>query len=300
MPINREIRAIDARCHGFVARHLPTAGHLRFVSSVLRLDIAIERVGDYAAGIARAGVQLSAPPPAHVARIIGQMAGQSRAMMRQALKAWADEDAGMALGTKTMADHVDRELGDAFQELLTLGKSDSSPPLEDLFSLLVVVNRLERVSDQAKNICEEAVFTATGEVKPPKVYRVLFVDQGGRGLNVLAEAIARKGFPESGSYASASLASSGVIPSAVATFMEDHGLGIGHVVPLALPLMAAQHVVVSLAGDLRPHVADIPYQTVVLEWDAAGAEEGDLEVVYKDLAWRIRDLMETLRGEGAS
>ena len=39
--INREVRHIDALCHAFVARHVPTAGHLRFVSSVLRLTIAI-------------------------------------------------------------------------------------------------------------------------------------------------------------------------------------------------------------------------------------------------------------------
>ena len=36
-PINREIRELDRLCHAFVARHLPSAGHLRFVSSVLRL-----------------------------------------------------------------------------------------------------------------------------------------------------------------------------------------------------------------------------------------------------------------------
>ena len=46
--INRETRAIDVLCHEFVARHYPAAGHLRFVSSVLRLDVALERIGDYA------------------------------------------------------------------------------------------------------------------------------------------------------------------------------------------------------------------------------------------------------------
>ena len=52
LPINREVRAIDALCHAFVARHLPSAGHLRFVSSVLRLNVELERIGDYAVTIA--------------------------------------------------------------------------------------------------------------------------------------------------------------------------------------------------------------------------------------------------------
>jgi len=45
LPINRAIRHIDRLCHFFVARHLPSAGHLRFVSAVLRMNIAIERLG---------------------------------------------------------------------------------------------------------------------------------------------------------------------------------------------------------------------------------------------------------------
>ena len=43
--INRDIRCIDKRCHEFVARHLPAAGHLRFISAVLRITIALERAG---------------------------------------------------------------------------------------------------------------------------------------------------------------------------------------------------------------------------------------------------------------
>ena len=70
LSVNRDVRLIDRLCHEFVARHLPAAGHLRFVSSVLRLIIEIERIGDYAVAIARETVQLSTEPPASVARDI--------------------------------------------------------------------------------------------------------------------------------------------------------------------------------------------------------------------------------------
>ena len=43
LPINRKVRNIDRLCHAFVARHLPSAGHLRYVSAVLRLAVSIER-----------------------------------------------------------------------------------------------------------------------------------------------------------------------------------------------------------------------------------------------------------------
>ena len=46
-------------------------------------------------------------------------------------------------------------------------------------ALLSALNHLERISDQAKNICEETLFTITGETKAPKVYKILFLDQAG-------------------------------------------------------------------------------------------------------------------------
>ena len=59
LPINRDVRALDRQCHVFVARHLPSSGHLRFVSSVMRLNVALERIGDYAVAISREAVQLT-------------------------------------------------------------------------------------------------------------------------------------------------------------------------------------------------------------------------------------------------
>ena len=51
--VNRATREIDRLCHAFVVRHLPSAGHLRYISAVLRLCIALERIGDYAVSISR-------------------------------------------------------------------------------------------------------------------------------------------------------------------------------------------------------------------------------------------------------
>ena len=45
--VNQDIRDLDHLCHLFVARHLPSGSHLRFISAVLRLSVALERVGDY-------------------------------------------------------------------------------------------------------------------------------------------------------------------------------------------------------------------------------------------------------------
>jgi len=83
--INERAREIDALCHRFIARHLPSAGHLRYTSAVIRTALQLERLGDYAVTIAREGVQLPAPPEGNIARQLEIMADQANRMLVQAI-----------------------------------------------------------------------------------------------------------------------------------------------------------------------------------------------------------------------
>lgn len=311
LAINREIRSIDKACHAFAVQHLPSAGHLRFVSSVLRLNIAIERIGDYAATLCRLAVQLSKPPPAAMVSDIQLMADQSQRVLSQALEAWNTANADLARGTIGMAKQAAGAYDKTFADLLREGQQ-SSRPIGDLFALQVVLNRLDRVVAQAKNICEETVFTVTGETKAPKVYKVLFVDQRNDCESQLAAAYARKAFPESGTYSCAGWNPAAGLDPRCQLFMDRHGLDTSSLRPAPLAALqdelARYHVIVSLGGDVRPHVADIPFQVVVLEWDLGSSLAGLdqeraerlLEDLYRQIAHRVRELIQTLRGPGAS
>ena len=91
--INRDIRCIDKRCHAFVARHLPAAGHLRFISAVLRITIALERAGDYAVTISRVVLQLSTPLPKKLIERLQPMTALSVKMLGGATQAFLAGDA---------------------------------------------------------------------------------------------------------------------------------------------------------------------------------------------------------------
>ncbi len=310
LPINREVRSIDRECHAFVARHLPSAGHLRFVSSVLRLIVELERIGDYAATICREAVQLSETPSGTVARDLELMADQSRRVLNQAMRAWNEADAELARGTVGMTKQASGASHKVFADLLRAGKEDPRP-LKDLFALLVVFNRLDRVIAQAKNICEETLFAVAGESKAPKVYRVLFVDEKNDSHSQLAEAYARKAFPESGEYSSAGWAPADGLEPRCQLFMERHGLDTAKLAPARLePVheeLASYYVIVSLGGDLGRQISEVPFHTVLLEWDVGPEPVGldqeraekVLEESYKRIAHQVRELMETLRGEEA-
>ena len=179
LPINRAVRKLDKSCHGFIAVHLPSAGHLRWVSAVMRINTALERIGDYAVTICREAVQLPKSPDGTLAREMELMSKESSQMLEQAMHAFAEQNAEAAKATMIMADQVEREFDTVFEEL-TGGNGRWTK--RDIYALLVIFHELERVSDQAKNICEETVFAVTGEGKAPKTYRVLVLDQDNAGV----------------------------------------------------------------------------------------------------------------------
>lgn len=310
LPINRHVRRIDKLCHAFVAMHLPSAGHLRFVSSALRLNIALERIGDYAVTIAREQVQLSSKPPESFAGDLELIAEQAQLMLRQALEAFNTSNADLARGTKPMGAQIEGTFQKVFDDLVEEGERGGQA-VRDLFALLTIINRIGRVADQSKNICEETLFAATGETKEPKVYSILFLDAKDDSLTQLAAAFGRRAFPNSAVFSSAGWTAGAELDPRAMNVAERNGLYLGDSAPSSLDSLRDQiddtHVVVGLEGDVRRHLGKIPFHTVLLEWatpypDPGGDQqrfEAGLEHGLQGLSVEIRQLIETLRGEGA-
>ncbi len=309
-PINRQTREINRLCHGFLATHLPSAGHLRLISSILRLVNELERIGDYAATIAREGLQLPHLPTGLLKQEMEDMAQQAQTCLRQAMKSFNEKDAELARETKAIAAQA-KGHGDVVFEELVQESETSHEKIRYLFDALILVGRLKRVCDRCKNICEETLFSVTGETKPPKVYRILFLDEENTCQSQIAEAVARKSFPKSGEYASAGRRNGVDLKPGLLGFLEAHGLAPGPIATKALesdPQKLAQYdVVVSLQGQIDSYLPQQPFRTVFLDWDVGTPPEGLGETeaneryveMYREIAVRVRDLMETLRGEGA-
>ncbi len=310
LPINRTIRGIDRQCHAFVARHLPAAGPLRFVSSVLRLDVALERIGDYAVTIAKEALDLSAPPPAIAARDIEMLAEQAQRILGQSLRAFGEANAEQAEATKGMAAQVESTFYKVFSDLVGEAERDSRP-VKDLFALLVIINRISRVSDQAKNICEETVFSATGQGKEPKRYRILFVDETNSSLSLLAEAQAREAFPNSGEFASAGWAPAAAAHPLTVEALGRAGLPERGLGPSPMPELDSElgryHVIVNLQAGTPPPLAKRPFHTMIVAWDVGPhpdrldpeAARERIDEALRRITDHTRELMQLLRGEGA-
>jgi len=308
--VNRNTRNLDLLCHGFVVRHLPVGHHLRFVSAVLRLDVALERIGDYAVTVCRHTLRCSAPPPETIARDIELIAQQARSCLSEGLAAFQQESVELARKTLGLTYNVDSTHDKAFEDLVAAGERHKVP-VRDLFGYIKALYVLLRVADQAENIAQETLFAAAGETKNPKVYRILFVDRANDCKSLLAEAYSRRAFPEGGSFSSAGWDPADSLRPEALPFFQEHGYSTEGLHPAKVPDLMSEpkhfHVIIGLDPQAQEMLGEIPYKTVFLNWDLGPCplEGGDphglerLESIYREIASRMRDLMVTLRGPEA-
>ncbi|MCP4204402.1 MAG: phosphate signaling complex protein PhoU [bacterium] len=309
-PVNREIRDIDRLCHVFVVRHLPSAGPLRFVSSVLRLDVELERIGDYAVTICREVIQLSEKPPGKLMSDIELISSQAIEVLEQALQAFKQGDSELAKETLETANQVRATFQKAYSDLMKAARKQKRE-VQDLFALLTVLASIGRVASQAKNICEQVIFANTGEVKGERFYRILFVDSHNDSLSQMAAAFARKAFPASGEYESAGWEPAEKVDMQCLHFLDRKNFSTRGLEPRPMPAtleeLAEFHLVIGLEPGTRERFEEVPFRTVVLEWDIGGythdldqeRSQAMLKAAFKEIKHDMRELMETLRGDEA-
>ena len=307
-PINRTMREIDAACHAFIAVHLPSGKHLRLLSSVIRANIALERIGDYAVIIARASGQLSKPPSGRMAHELERFGSEVKLMLGQSIKAFNELDPGLARGTLVLEKEMEFDLDGIYAELMS---NPEQAGAKSLLTTFTVFTHLKRAADQAKNLCEEAIFAETGETKVPKVYNILFVDRDNSCASQMAAALARKVFPGSGNYRSAGSTPAASIDPATAQFLADKGLDLASASPAPIDFseheLAEFHLVVSLQGPVAEHMGQLPFHTAGIQWDIGAdkltpgqsPDEDTLPSLYRELGSQISELMHLLRGEDA-
>ncbi len=306
LPINRHMRQIDRLCHAFIAVHLPSAGHLRLISSVIRANIILERIGDYAVTIAREAVQLGDVPEGYMSSELKKVSAEAISILGEAISAFNSSNAERARHAITMAKQVEHEMDGIYAELLDSGDAEGGCGRNTMI-YLIIFSQLKRVADQAKNLAEEAVFVETGETKRPKVYRILFLDKDNSCLGPMAAQIAEKSFHDRGQFSTGGIRAADSLDANMVAFMQGRGFNLADTTPHAADTsreaLADYHVVVGLNLKVMKSVDKIPFRTSALNWmklDVPTEENQEAwETLYKNLALQIRELMELLRGDEA-
>ena len=298
--VNQDIRDLDHLCHLFVARHLPSGSHLRFISAVLRLAVALERLGDYSVAICRVARHIESPLPDTVRHNIGMMGQHAGKALGTALKGFLDGDPDSARVSRGIAAQTAAIYPYAFEVLISAAESEGCPS-RDLFGALLVFRLLQRTAEQADNACQMTLFAVRGTRKKAKRFRMLFLDGNHTMGSKLAEVALAESHPHAGRFASAGLAPAEEFDPRLLAFCRKRGIILPEgEVPRsfdeALDVGPHYHVIVGLGVDPSGHF-DVPTRTAVLQWDLEEdglAPESEVEELYRILMVRIRGLMTTL------
>jgi phosphate transport system protein len=148
---------IDDRCVKVLALQQPMATDLRLITSAIKINSDLERIGDQAVNIAESAIKVlnhsAGQPPADLRRI----AELAERMTREALDSFVRKDAMLARSVILRDDEVDRLKDKLFGDLLATMVADPKR-IPDALSFILISRNLERIADHATNIAEDVIF----------------------------------------------------------------------------------------------------------------------------------------------
>jgi phosphate transport system protein len=309
--VDEKEKEIDRLCLEFLIRQTPVAGTLRFVYSTIRINLELERVGDYAESIARQVLRLYSQPlttPVPTEGIL-ELASLSIPALHDATDSFFRQDADLARRTIAVEPTVDLLFSKLNADLYGLFHDDKIP-FEVMDPLMNVGRRLERVSDQARNISLEVLYMCTGEYAKHSgadTFRVLFVDEHNSCLSQMAEALARSLNQPKFIFYSAGLEPRR-IDLATLEFMKEKGFDLSRNTPKALfqvPYIEQYQVLVSFSTDVVKAMPQHSAKMIFLDWSVPdpskvkGTPEevrAAYEAAFEFISSQVRDLVEAVLG----
>jgi phosphate transport system protein len=309
--IDEKEKEIDRLCLEFLVRQQPVGVHLRLAYSTIKINLELERVGDYAESVARQLLRLSSLPPVPEAirgRIV-EMADLAIPMLHDSIEAFVRQDPELAKKVIVVEPAVDALLGRLNADVIEALREQKVLP-EMMEPLVTIGRRFERVADQARNVCMETLYMCTGEyAKHPgaDTFRILFVGEHNACRSQMAEAIAQSLGQPKFIFSSAGLDPRAIDPRTLA-FMREKSLDISRMAPKAIyqvPNLEHYQVIVGVAPEAQQAFPRSPRKMVYVDWsiDDPSRVQGSPEEVrsayeatFTFLSSHVRDLVGAVLG----
>ena len=154
---------IEERCIDLIATQQPMARDLRVIIALLHIVVELERMGDYAEGIAKISIAMGNSPPLKPLIDIPRMAEKATEMLRDSIDCLLNRDLVKAHQVCQADDEVDELYDQVYRELLLFMIQDPQT-IQRATYLLWVSHDLERIADRATNIAERVIFLVTGKL----------------------------------------------------------------------------------------------------------------------------------------
>lgn len=161
--INEKRFHIENECLIIIATQQPMARDLRVLASILEIVTELERIGDYAKGIAKINRQIGEKDVLPAVEPLPEMARTAADMMQRAIKAFTEGDVETARAIPNSDDKVDRIFNQIYRGLVEHMIKDSNS-IDVANHLQWAAHNLERMADRVTNICERTLFIESGSI----------------------------------------------------------------------------------------------------------------------------------------
>ncbi len=163
--IDEKRHEVEDTCLDLIRREAPVAGDLRRIISMLHIAGELERMGDYAEGIAKISLMMGPEPPLKELIDIPAMGERAVGMLKHSLDAFLNRDDDAAVASAAAIGDDDDEVDSLYRrvrlDLLVLMRRDPAN-VEPGTYLLWAAHNVERIADRATNIAERVIFQASG------------------------------------------------------------------------------------------------------------------------------------------
>ncbi|HOP85927.1 MAG TPA: phosphate signaling complex protein PhoU [Syntrophorhabdaceae bacterium] len=161
--INAKEVEIDEFCLKLLALRQPAAKDLRFITTAIKINYDLERIGDMAVNICERVLELNQEPQLKPYIDLPRMAETVELMVKESLDAFVREDVELALKVTKEDEKVDQYLDQIFRELLTY-MIENPKTISRAIRILFIAKYLERMADHAVNIAELVIFMVEGKI----------------------------------------------------------------------------------------------------------------------------------------
>jgi len=162
--INHKRYSIEDTCVTLIVTQQPMAKDARFLIAVLEISTELERIGDYAKGIAKITVLLGEEQmDLTLLAYLRQMEETGLQMLRLSLDAFFRRDVHLAREIPFTDDTIDG-LYNKIYRYLAARMIENHVAVDKLSYILWAAHNLERLADRVANICERTVYLVTGEL----------------------------------------------------------------------------------------------------------------------------------------
>lgn len=158
---------VDREAIRLLTVYSPVASDLRFVLSVTRVAAELERVGDLSKNICGSLQLMLNKTKTQPIPPLRKMADEVYTMVQEAMDALLNSDSKQARKTIRHDDLVDAMYDQVLEELLSddvvQQGIEEKIDLAGTMAQILLCRSLERIGDQATNICEEVVYMVKGD-----------------------------------------------------------------------------------------------------------------------------------------